>query len=615
MGYKYMERGDKMKEKTKIQNRVFKNFWTSLKIINKHEKKYLFLRIFITLLEPIRVYMYALILNNAIAVLESPNPTFERLIIDVGVAIIINLILGTVLRNCHEITWPLAEKLTYKIILERSIHTLDLDYELLEEPTGQEALEKGTRYNGEWNGIVGLANRGFLTIQYLIQILIGSVIILTINVWLVVCIISLAVFKILIENKRQTKVKSINDEAIPHWRRVNYVNNISTNLSIGKDLRVYNMDKFIEDERTNVFKDILKNIKKRIAFNTTIDIVIHVLSAIDQIILYGFLLYEVLNHGMLISTFTFMLASIGKVSNSLTHFAREYSNTYRCSLESIDYLVIMGDKYITKTYTEDLPDTDFSIEFKNVYYQYYGQVGYALENVSFKITKGEKIALVGYNGAGKTTLTKLICGLYHPTKGEILINGVNIENLKRDELAKAISPVFQETLIYAYDVKSNISMAYGTSIDYDRVIKSSKIVDLNKKIETLTDKYETMLTRDLDDDGIELSGGESQKLSIARAIYKNAPLYILDEPTSALDPLAEAKIYQNFNEVVGGNSVIYISHRLSSTKFCDKIIVLDSGKIKETGTHYELIKEDTLYKKLFDMQAEYYKGDVQNEEN
>lgn len=600
-----------MKKKTK--NPVFKNFLTSLRVIFKHEKKYLFLRVFMTILEPIRVYMYALILNNAIAVLESSNPTFEKLLINVGVATIINLILGTVLRNCQELAFPLSEKLTYKIILERSIQTLELDYELLEEPTGQEALERATRYNGEWNGIVGLANRGLRTIQYLIQILIGSAIILTINIWLVVCIISLAVFKIFLENRRQTKVKKINDEAIPQWRRVNYVNNISTNLSIGKDLRVYNMDKFIEDERNSVFKSILKNIRKRITYNTTVDIIIHILAAIDSIILYGFLLYEVLNNGMLISTFTFMLASISNVTSSLTYFAKEYSHTYRCSLESIDYLVIMGDKYKRKTYINNLPDEEFSIEFKNVYYQYAGQVGYALEDVSFKIKKGEKIALVGYNGAGKTTLTKLICGLYHPTKGQILVNGIDIETLKRDELAKAISPVFQETLIYAYDVKSNVSMAYGTSIDYERVIKSTKIVGVDEKIESLKDKYETMLTRDLEDDGIELSGGESQKLAIARAIYKNAPLYILDEPTSALDPLAEAKIYQNFNEVVGGNSVIYISHRLSSTKFCDKVIVLDNGKIKETGTHYELIKEDTLYKKLFDMQAEYYKGEQNNE--
>ena len=602
-------------KKTKLKNKVIKNFFTSLRIIYKHEKKYLFLRLFMTIAEPIKVYMYALILNNAIAVLESPNPTFEKLLINVGVATIINLVLGTILRNCQEISWPLSEKLTYKIILERSIQTLELDYELLEEPTGQEALEKATRYNGEWNGIVGLANRGFRTIQYLIQIIIGSAIILTINIWLVVCIISLAVFKIFLENRRQAKVKSINDEAIPQWRRVNYVNNISTNLSIGKDLRVYNMDRFIEAERTSVFKNILKNIRKRIAYNTTVDIIIHILAAVDSIILYGFLLYEVLNNGMLISTFTFMLASISNVTWSLTYFAREYSNTYRCSLESIDYLVIMGDKYKTKTYTNDLPNENSSIEFKNVYYQYAGQIGYALEDVSFKITKGEKIALVGYNGAGKTTLTKLICGLYHPTKGQILVNGVDIETLKRDELAKAISPVFQETLIYAYDVKSNVSMAYGNSIEYDKVIKATKIAGVDKKIDTLKDKYETMLTRDLEDDGIELSGGESQKLAIARAIYKNAPLYILDEPTSALDPLAEAEIYQNFNEVVGGNSVIYISHRLSSTKFCDKVIVLDNGKIKEMGTHYELLKEDTLYKKLFDMQAEYYKGEQVNDED
>lgn len=176
-----------------------------------------------------------------------------------------------------------------------------------------------------------------------------------------------------------------------------------------------------------------------------------------------------------------MLASINNVIRSLTNFTKEYSHTYRCSLESIDYLLIMSDKFISKTYTTDLPNKAFSIEFKNVYYQYSGQDGYALEDVSFKIDQGEKIALVGYNGAGKTTLTKLICGLYHPTQGQILINGVDIETLKRDELAKAISPVFQEILIYAYDVKINISMAYGTSIEYDRVIQASKTVGAHEK--------------------------------------------------------------------------------------------------------------------------------------
>ena len=242
------------------------------------------------------------------------------------------------------------------------------------------------------------------------------------------------------------------------------------------------------------------------------------------------------------------------------------------------------------------------------------QEGYSLKDVSFKIKRGERIALVGNNGAGKTTLVKLLCGLYHPTSGEILINGINIETISRESLADLVAPVFQDTSHYAISVKENIAMDNNSKID-DSLIKSAiNLTELNEKINKLPNGIDTVITRELDETGIELSGGENQKLSIARAVYKNAPLIILDEPTSALDPLAEYNLYNNFNKIIKDSSAIFISHRLSSTKFCDRIFLLDHGSLKEVGTHNELMSYDSDYKKLFDMQAEYYKGGQDNED-
>ena len=230
-----------------------------------------------------------------------------------------------------------------------------------------------------------------------------------------------------------------------------------------------------------------------------------------------------------------------------------------------------------------------------------------MKNLSFKIHKGERIALVGHNGAGKTTLIKLICGFYHPTEGEILINGVNIDEIDRESLIKLIAPVFQDSNHYAVSIKENVAMETVGCIDEEKLYNALNLVGLTKKIKELKNGVNTIITRDMDDTGVELSGGESQKLSIARAIYKDAPFVILDEPTSALDPLAEYDLYINLNKIINNHSAIFISHRLSSTKFCDRIFYLEKGELLEVGTHEELMSIDSEYKKLFNMQAEYYK--------
>ena len=327
------------------------------------------------------------------------------------------------------------------------------------------------------------------------------------------------------------------------------------------------------------------------------------------------MIYEVIYNDRSIADFTFMIASVRTLVNALYSIIRENAYITRCNLETIDYRIFMSKDYTQNKQTEVLEDGLVEVEFKNVYYSYYEQDGYTLEDVSFKISKGEKVALVGYNGAGKTTLIKLLSGLYHPTKGQILINGIDIENIKREELARIFSPVYQESHNLSYNIAENIAMKHNDKLDFKKVYNILKIVELENKVNELPQGVKTVLTRNFDDFGIDLSGGETQKLSLARAIYKSSPFFILDEPTSAMDALSEAHMYENFNEMTKNSSVIFISHRLSSTKFCDKIILLEDGKVIEMGTHDELINLNGSYSKLFNMQAEYYKGGENNEEN
>ncbi|HBB29181.1 MAG TPA: hypothetical protein DC000_08040 [Clostridiales bacterium] len=247
-----------------------------------------------------------------------------------------------------------------------------------------------------------------------------------------------------------------------------------------------------------------------------------------------------------------------------------------------------------------------TIKFENISFKYPKSDKLVLEDVSFEINKNEKISIVGLNGAGKTTLIKLICRLYHPTSGKIYINGHDIFEYDYDSYMKGIATVFQDYKLFAFSVDENITCDFQNS-NTDKVMKLIKDVGLEEKIKELPKGIGSMFGKAYDEEGIEMSGGQGQKVAIARALYKDASLIILDEPTSALDPLAEAEIYENFNNLVGDKTAIYISHRMSSSVFCDKILIIDGGKVSDFDTHKNLMKKtESLYYKLFNSQAVNY---------
>ena len=270
-----------------------------------------------------------------------------------------------------------------------------------------------------------------------------------------------------------------------------------------------------------------------------------------------------------------------------------------------EFLDIPNKMYQGSLTVEKRMDRDYEIEFRHVSFQYPGSETYALKDVSMKFRIGERLAVVGRNGSGKTTFIKLLCRLYDPTEGEILLNGINIRKYNYAEYMSVFSVVFQDFKLFSYTLGENVA----TKINYDALLTKQCLVDagFGERLNELNDGLDTYLYKEFCKQGIDISGGEAQKIALARALYKDAPFIVLDEPTAALDPIAESEVYSNFDKLVGDKTAIYISHRLSSCRFCDDIAVFDNGQIVQQGNHDELVSDESgKYHELWCAQAQYY---------
>lgn len=270
-----------------------------------------------------------------------------------------------------------------------------------------------------------------------------------------------------------------------------------------------------------------------------------------------------------------------------------------------DYLDIPNHMYQGTLTVEKRDDNEYFVEFRNVSFRYPNTDQYVLRHVNFRFKIGEKLAIVGRNGSGKTTFIKLLCRLYDPTEGEILLNGVDIRKYDYNEYLSIFSVVFQDFKLFSFGLGQNV--AAGVAYDPERVTSCLVKAGFGDRLQDMSEGLNTCLYKDFEKNGVEISGGEAQKIALARALYKNAPFIILDEPTAALDPIAEFEVYSKFDEIVGEKTAIYISHRLSSCRFCDTIAVFDQGQIVQKGTHEELVADERgKYYKLWHAQAQYY---------
>lgn len=334
-------------------------------------------------------------------------------------------------------------------------------------------------------------------------------------------------------------------------------------------------------------------------------------------IAYAYLTIQVISGGISAAGFLLYFTAISGFTTWVTGILSGFSTLYKQSLdisivrECLEYPEIFRfeDGEPLKAMKKD-----YEIKLENVSFRYPGAQKDTLTNINLTLHPGEKLAVVGLNGAGKTTLVKLICGYLDPTQGKVLLDGRDIRDFNRRDYYEMFSAVFQNFSLLAGTVAVNVAQS-ETDINMDRVKGCVEKASLRQKIESLPDGYETHLNRQVYEDATMLSGGETQRLMLARALYKDAPFIILDEPTAALDPISESEIYQKYNEMTSGKSSVYISHRLASTRFCDRIIMIDKAGICEEGTHDELLRLGGKYAGLYEVQSKYYQeGARENEE-
>lgn len=390
-----------------------------------------------------------------------------------------------------------------------------------------------------------------------------------------------------------------------------YFFNLMFNYSVGKDIRVFRMRDLIEGEGKAAMSEIEQ--VKREALRKELRVSLAA-SAIQQLFVLGAWFFAGLKAilGMIsiggltryVSTILLLQEQLSRLSASVVRLRTH--NTYLKSYR--EYMEIENEKYEGTLPVEKRLDNEYELEFRHVSFHYPADGRMILKDVSFRLRVGDRIAIVGANGAGKTTFIKLLCRLYDPTEGEILLNGINIKKYLYDEYIRLFSVVFQDYRIFSFSVAENV--AAGQRYDDEKVIKSLKEAGLYERVTEMKDGLRTKLLKDQQEDGeegMEISGGEKQKLALARALYRDAPVVILDEPTSALDPIAEQDIYQRFNKMVQDKTAVFISHRMSSCRFCDKVVVFDDGRIVQTGSHEELLADrEGLYSQMWSAQAQYY---------
>ncbi len=408
--------------------------------------------------------------------------------------------------------------------------------------------------------------------------------------------------------KKETEYKH---EKTENDRKTDYLYTAMTDYKYAKEIRINSASEMLGSKYDTIVKNQLYKLKKLTAGKIGVECVGKVLEGLQILLVYMYFTYQAFRGAITIAEYTIMVSSVTLcLQSAISLFSNlGYATNNFKAIEYLKQYVRVVRENSSNADSNRLPLREINFEkaditFKNVSFCYPGTEKKVLDNVSFSMNAGEKTALVGLNGAGKSTLIMLILRLYHPTEGTIYINDVDINSIPYNTYIDKFSVVLQDFTLFAYSIRENI--VFDGMPNEKRFAEVLRKSGMYEKVNALPNGADTSIFKDLDDSGIEFSGGDSQKLALARALYKNGSIVILDEPTSAFDPIAEYDFFKRLEEMSEGKTTVFVSHRLSSTVFCDKIVVLSNGKIMEEGSHAELMKNDGAYKELFMLQAQYY---------
>lgn len=588
---------------------VLKNNLWMMKELWKHTPSYVVLSVFNGIINGVNSFISLLYLKNIMDYLETGTEFIKY--VELSVIFLIYWLLMSFYRNWYwQIFIPkIKEKLHMELYCVLFRQAIRLDLEKYDDPEFYNdfiwSLEQSYLRSTE------LLRDTELLISHIITSISLISLILTIDVWMAVVIIAVSVIRMFTSDRLNKERRKLFEEFNPIYRMDGYVRRVFMLPDYAKETRATEVkDVLFEEFSKNTVKknDITKKHSKKIILLGTI---CNALPFIGEVIIYFILI-----HGIVV-TGTVSLGGLAVATNSIWRISwsmRDLINRIMRYHEHALYIekVITFMEYEPKILGGKLSAPSFEkLTIKDLTFSYKKdqETITALNRVNMEINKGERIAIVGYNGAGKTTLTKLILRLYDPQDGEILYNGINLKDFSIEDLHKRTVAVFQDYRIFAATIAENVVAGEVGDHNREKIIEALKRSTFDNKLDTLPQGIDTILTREFYDDGTQLSGGEQQKLAIARAFYKDADIIILDEPSSALDPDAEYELNHSVSEYAKDKTIIFISHRLSTTRHADKIFMFDSGEIVETGSHEELMKLNGKYAYMFNLQAEKYNAD------
>ena len=397
------------------------------------------------------------------------------------------------------------------------------------------------------------------------------------------------------------------EEEMVYYAKKSYIRSKSQSTILAKDIRIFGLQNWLNDLLDHVHDAYLAYRLKVEKKWLIADITEAVLTMARNGIAYVYLIHMTLNEGLSISEFLLYFTAMSTFTTWVMGILRDVSRLHR---DSIDISTVREYLEYPEPFKFDdgeaIPKAaSYELKLDHVSFRYPGAEEDTIHDLNLVVRPGEKLAIVGLNGAGKTTLVKLLCGLFDPTEGRVLLNGKDIRDFDRNAYYDLFSAVFQEFSLMDVTIAENVAQT-TTDMDYDRVRSCIEKAGLTKAIDKLPKGLNTHVGRNVFLDGVLFSGGQTQRLMLARALYKDGPILILDEPTAALDPIAENDIYRKYNDMTAGKTSVFISHRLASTRFCDRIIFIADGNIAEEGTHESLLALGGEYAKLFEVQSRYY---------
>lgn len=442
-------------------------------------------------------------------------------------------------------------------------------------------------------------------------------ILVTMNPWLILFLCATTVISFLLNAKILKWVDKNNEEKVGYEQRMRYIVSASEDMQAAKDIRLYNMSVWMNQIYQENMRGLLNWYRKYTTKLFGVSAVDSSLTLFREGVTYFVLLYMVWENRISVAEFVLYFNVVAGFSVWLSSMLGQLNNLKRLSMAMSRFRTYLEypEKYKRD---EGMPIENSGlpkkITLENVSFRYGDESDYILRDINLEIKPGEHLAVVGLNGAGKTTLVKLICGLIEPTKGQILYDEVDIKEYNRDLYYKVFGAVFQDHSVLPVTIEEIVAENLPENIDVRRVEECLEQAGLWEKVSSLQMGSKSRFDQSFWDDGINFSGGEMQKLLLARALYRNAPIVILDEPTAALDPIAENRLYESYDEMMQNKTTVFISHRLASTRFCNRILLIENGKIQEEGTHEELLSKQGKYYELFETQAKYYREKSKGEE-